>query len=85
MRRGLTGHLYRRFLADIMDRIDDERLPEDWLALSSGETGDFQTAATAFRNGRQLDPANGNAQPISARLQQIYEERQRALRPQGSN
>ena len=36
MRRGLTGHLYRRYLTEIMDRIDDERLPEDWLALSSG-------------------------------------------------
>ena len=36
MRRGLTRHLYRRYLTEIMDRIDDERLPEDWLALSSG-------------------------------------------------
>ncbi len=36
MRRGLTGHLYRRYLAETMDRIDDERLPDDWLALSSG-------------------------------------------------
>ena len=35
MRRGLTGHLYRRYLTEIMDRIDDDRLPEDWLALSS--------------------------------------------------
>ncbi len=36
MRRGLTGHLYRRYLTAVMDRLDDERLPEDWLALSSG-------------------------------------------------
>jgi hypothetical protein len=36
MRRGLTGHLYRRYLAEVMDRLEDERLPEDWLALSSG-------------------------------------------------
>ena len=35
MRRGLTGHLYRRYLMEVMDRIDEERLPEDWLALSS--------------------------------------------------
>ena len=35
MRRGLKGHLYRRYLSAIMDRVDDERLPEDWLALSS--------------------------------------------------
>ena len=36
MRRGLTGHLYRRYFTEIMVRLDDERLPEDWLALSSG-------------------------------------------------
>ena len=35
MRRGLTGHLYRRYLSEVMDRLDHERLPEDWLALSS--------------------------------------------------
>jgi hypothetical protein len=35
MRRGLTGHLYRRYLKEIMDNLDDVRLPEDWLALSS--------------------------------------------------
>ncbi len=36
MRRGLTGNLYRRYLAETMNRLDAERLPEDWLALSSG-------------------------------------------------
>ena len=36
MRRGLTGHLYRRYLAEVLERLDEERLPEDWLALSSG-------------------------------------------------
>jgi hypothetical protein len=36
MRRGLTGHLYRHYLTKVMDRLEDERLPEDWLALSSG-------------------------------------------------
>ncbi|MDA1096464.1 MAG: phospholipase D family protein [Chloroflexi bacterium] len=35
MRRGLTGHLYRRYLSEITDHLDGERLPEDWLALSS--------------------------------------------------
>ncbi len=35
MRRGLTGHLYRRYLTEVMGRLEDERLPEDWLALSS--------------------------------------------------
>ena len=36
MRRGLTGHLYRRYLTEVMARLENERLPEDWLALSSG-------------------------------------------------
>ena len=35
MRRELSGHLYRRYLQEVMERLDQERLP-DWLALSSG-------------------------------------------------
>ena len=46
MRRGLTGHLYRRYLTETMDRIDDERLPEDWLALSSGVLSSIISEAT---------------------------------------
>ena len=36
MRRALTGHLYRRYLAEVMDLLEKERLPPDWLTLSSG-------------------------------------------------
>ena len=36
IRRGLSGHLYRRYLIEVMNGIDDERLPDDWLAISSG-------------------------------------------------
>ena len=46
MRRGLTGDLYRRYLTETMDRIDDERLPEDWLALSSGVLSSIISDAT---------------------------------------
>lgn len=35
MRKGLTGHLYKRYLNEVMDRLDDERVPDDWLYLSS--------------------------------------------------
>ena len=35
IRRALTGHLYRRYLIEAMDRIDSENLPDDWLAISS--------------------------------------------------
>jgi len=46
MRRGLTGHLYRRYLTEIMDRLDEDRLPEDWLALSSGVLSSIISGAT---------------------------------------
>ena len=36
MRRGLTGHLYRRYLSQVMYHLDEDRLPEDWLFVSSG-------------------------------------------------
>jgi hypothetical protein len=36
MRRRLTGHLYRRYLVEVMEHLESERLPEDWLVLSSG-------------------------------------------------
>ena len=35
IRHGLTGHLYRCYLVKIMDRLEEERLPDDWLGLSS--------------------------------------------------
>ena len=35
IRGELTGHLYRRYLVEVMDRLEDENLPEDWLAASS--------------------------------------------------
>ena len=41
IRRGLTGHLYRRFLVHAIDRLDDERLPDDWLSLSSAVLSDI--------------------------------------------
>ncbi len=46
MRRGLTGHLYRRYLVEIMDCVERERLPEDWLALSSGVISSIISGAT---------------------------------------
>ena len=35
IRRDLTGHLYRRYLVDVMARLEDDRLPDDWLSVSS--------------------------------------------------
>ena len=47
MRRGLTGHLYRRYLTEIMGHLDDERLPEDWMALSSRVLSNIISDATS--------------------------------------
>lgn len=46
IRRGLTGHLYRRYLDEVMSRIDAERLPDDWLALSSEVLAEILTGET---------------------------------------
>lgn len=45
IRHGLTGHLYRRYLVEVLDRLNDNRLPEDWLALSSGVLSEIITEA----------------------------------------
>ena len=39
IRRDLTGHLYRRYFVEIMDCLERDRLPEDWLAVSSKVLG----------------------------------------------
>ena len=46
MRRGLTGHLYKRYLSEVMDHLDDERLPDDWLSLSSGVLSSILSQST---------------------------------------
>ena len=35
LRRNFTGHLYRRYLTEIMDRLSADPLPSDWMALST--------------------------------------------------
>jgi hypothetical protein len=36
LRRGLSGHFYRCYLGRIQDKLEGVRLPDDWLAMSSG-------------------------------------------------
>ena len=74
MRRGLTGHLYRRYLTEVLDRLDDERLPEDWLALSSSvlssilSQADDQPAPDWLRSITWLDYAEKRYDRVKARL-----------------
>ena len=46
IRRDLTGHLYRRYLVDVMARLEQDRLPEDWLAVSSAALGGILAEAS---------------------------------------
>ena len=73
MRRGLTGHLYKRYLWEVMDRLDDERLPEDWLALSSGTLSgilceESDTAPDWCSSVTWLDYAEKRYDRVKARL-----------------
>ncbi len=45
MRRELTGHFYRRYLFEVMELLEQERLPDDWLAVSTGVMHDIVTAS----------------------------------------
>ena len=74
MRRSLTGHLYRRYLTEILDHLDNERLPEDWLALSSdvlsgilSQAGD-EPAPDWCHNITWLDYAEKRYDRVKARL-----------------
>ena len=74
MRRSLTGHLYRRYLTEILDHLDNERLPEDWLTLSSGvlsgilsQAGD-EPAPDWCHNITWLDYAEKRYDRVKARL-----------------
>ena len=35
LRKGFTGHLYRRYISEIIDALADDSLPSDWLKLST--------------------------------------------------
>ena len=35
IRHGLTTNLYRKFVLKLLDRLDNEMLPDDWMRLSS--------------------------------------------------
>ncbi|MCH7625328.1 MAG: NgoFVII family restriction endonuclease [Chloroflexi bacterium] len=84
MRRGLTGHLYRRYLTEVMDRLDDERLPEDWLALSSGVLSDIISEASGAspqhwcRAVTWFDYAEKRYDRVKARLHNLLRESARA-------
>ena len=43
----LTGHLYKRYLQTILDKLQEDPLPEDWLKLSSSAISELLEDAAA--------------------------------------
>jgi hypothetical protein len=41
LRRELTTNLYRKYLIIILEQLEEDRLPNDWLSLSSGVLSDI--------------------------------------------
>lgn len=77
IRRGLTGHLYRRYLAETMAQLADDRLPADWLSLSSGIISGIiadsaeQPAPHWLRQATWMDYAEKRYDRIKARLNDL--------------
>ena len=80
MRRRLTGHLYRRYLTEILGRLEDDRLPDYWLALSSGVLSTIISDATSGSTPRWcravtwFDYAEKRYGRVKARLQSLLRE-----------
>ena len=47
IRHNLTTNLYRKFVLNLLERLDDERLPEDWMQLSSEVLSNIFAQATS--------------------------------------
>lgn len=84
IRRGLTGHLYRRYLTDVMARLGEDRLPEDWLALSSGVLSEIVGDASGHaapqwcQEMTWLSYAEKRYDRVKARLNDLLRESTRA-------
>ena len=85
MRRGLTGHLYRCYLTEVIDRLDEHRLPEDWLELSTGVLSNIISDATPgstpnwCRQVSWFEYAEKRYDRVKARLQSLLRESAHAI------
>ena len=77
IRKSLTGHLYRRYLAETMAQLSDDQLPTDWLSLSSGIISGIiadsidQPAPHWLRQATWMDYAEKRYDRIKARLNDL--------------
>ena len=83
--RELTGHLYRRYLADAMDKLSGNLLPEDWLLLSSetlrdiivGAAPDAEAAGEWLRPISWLNYADKRYDRVKTKLNDLLRPRAR--------
>jgi hypothetical protein len=80
IRHLLTGHLYRRYLCEVMDRLEADRLPDDWLALSSGVLSDIMKDALGSRLPDWCQPLSWLAY-AEKRYDRVKERLNSLLRP----
>ena len=84
IRRGISGHLYRRYLGDVMTRLGEDRLPDEWLALSSGVLSGIiddsmdRPAPHWHREVSWLSYAEKRYDRVKARLNDLLRESARA-------
>lgn len=57
---GLSGHLYKAYLHIVLDKLDHEPLPDDWLDLSSTALSDLIGAATSTAPPPWASPQTSN-------------------------
>ena len=90
IRELLTGHLYRRYLQEVMGRLEREQLPGDWLALSSGVLSSIildsmdQQQPDWCRETTYLEYAATKYNRIRARLRNLLSESARGATLGGS-
>ena len=65
IRGEFTGHLYRRYLAEVIDLLGDEPLPEDWLALSSQVLSELLSEAMVADTPLWINPLTWDAYAIT--------------------
>lgn len=60
VRRDMTGHLYRQYVSQALERLNDNNLPEDWLAFSSQILTDIIASNIDDPKPEWLRPATWN-------------------------
>ena len=80
IRKGMTGHLYRKYLLKMMDAIDQDPLLDDWLKASSKTIRDIMQESTTnqlpdwCRELTYLEYADKRYDRIRERLGSLFRE-----------